>query len=129
MVTHGHVSFRLRVRALTMPSERGWWLGSALRQCKPMSSVRRSHHRKPWPATTLDADEQSELALKLRYGIGLEQLVGEADAQAIRRHLPRPSARRVLEQPPEQRPSDPVVLAAAVRRFGRGYGLGRMWRR
>jgi hypothetical protein len=94
-----------------------------------MSSVRRSHRRKPWPATTLDADEQSELALRLRYGIGLEQLVGDAEAPEIRRHLPRPSTPRAPEPPPEEQPSDPAVLAAAVRRFGRGHGLGRTWRR
>jgi hypothetical protein len=93
-----------------------------------MSSVRRSHRRKPWPTTTLDADEQSELALKIRYGIGLEQLVGERDAQEIRRHLPQPIA-RAHELPEPPRPADPGAAAKAIARLGRGHQLGRTWRR
>lgn len=93
-----------------------------------MSSVRRNHHRKPWPTTTLDPDEQSELALKIRYGIGLEQLVGERDAHAIRRTLPRPPT-RMHEPPAPLRPPDPDAEAKAIARLGRGYQLGRTWRR
>lgn len=62
------------------------------------------HRRRPseYPHTTLDEDEQSELALKIRYGIGLDHLVGEQAAAETRRGLPVRAA-----QPPAPAP-DPV---------------------
>jgi hypothetical protein len=66
--------------------------------------------------TTLDDDEQDELALKLRFGVGLELLVGARAAAAIRAGLPaRPPARQI-EQPElgPARPDHEICARAAA---------------
>jgi hypothetical protein len=50
--------------------------------------MRRKHRARGPQHTTLDAHEQDELATKLRFGVGLEQLVGERLASELRVHLP-----------------------------------------
>lgn len=75
---------------------------------------------KPHPATTLDADEQAELALKIRYGIGLEQLMGEVGAREVRAttRLPAPAHKRQTEPAtapsPEPARSDDEIRARAA---------------
>ena len=88
--------------------------------------------RRRRPTTELWPEEQDELATKLRYGIGLEQLVGECDAAAIRRRSQpvseirhRPRGENVVE--PEL-PRDGHEEERAVQRLGRGHRLGRGWR-
>lgn len=67
--------------------------------------------------------------MKLRYGIGLEQLLPAHDAAQVKANLPRSRWHRspvaVVEPPP-----DPTAkaTAAAIARLGRGHGLGRGWR-
>lgn len=82
--------------------------------------------------TDLWPEEQDELATKLRYGIGLEQIVGEREAEVIRRHPPpvseiraRTRSEHAVEQ---QRPRDGHEEERAVKRLGRGHRLGRGWR-
>jgi hypothetical protein len=86
------------------------------------------------PPTTLDYDEQSELAAKVLYAIGLEQLVGDDDAALIRwerapapiRRGPRPQLRRELPHPP--RADHRIRERAAALGLGagrRGQWLGR----
>lgn len=108
-----------------------------------MTTHARRRRRQATPAEPLWPDEQDELVTKLRFGIGLEQLVGEGAAADIKRSLPRSrlgaGARR------ERSPSPPEALvgalhdrvhdeagpsraARAVARLGRGHGLGRGWR-
>jgi hypothetical protein len=97
-----------------------------------MSSVRRSHRRQPHPETTLDPDEQAELATKLRYAIGLEQLVGEQEAALIRWESAPPSMRRgprpVREDPYPPR-SDDQVRARAAKLGITGAGKRGQWLR
>lgn len=79
--------------------------------------ARRRVHR----LTTLDPDEQSELAVKLRYGIGLEQLVGENDAALIRWEMAPIGMRR--ERPPERALAYPPRSDEQVRRRAAALGI------
>jgi hypothetical protein len=76
---------------------------------------------------SLDYDEQEELAVKVRYGLVRAQLEAMADsAPAV---LPERPPVKPRAYPPGPPAGSEAAIAAAVRRFGRGYGLGRMWRR
>lgn len=80
------------------------------------------------PTSSLWPEEQDELATKLRYGIGLEQLIGDGPAQEIRARLPLPrSVMPEQEEPKREQPTDPDAGAKAIGRLGRGHGLGRRW--
>lgn len=73
----------------------------------------------------LDYDEQEELAIKVRYGIGRAQL--DAIAASAPDPLPeRPPIRDRAYPPGPPRGSD-EARRAAVQRLGRGHGLGRRW--
>lgn len=88
--------------------------------------------RRVWTATTLDFDEQAELAAKVRYAIGLELLVGEHAAARIRWELAPPPLRR--DPPPPPRPlaypprSDDQVRARAAA-LGLSAGARGQWLR
>lgn len=84
--------------------------------------------RRRHAGSTLDSDEQSELALKLRFGIGLQQLVGEREAAAIRALGVRPPHARPIRQPePDPVPDDGTHARAAV--MGVGAGRRGQWLR
>lgn len=75
----------------------------------------------------LDYDEQQELAVKVRYGIGRAQLdVIAASAPAV---LPEYPPVRDRAYPPGPPAGSDAARRAAVQRLGRGHQLGRTWRR
>ncbi len=88
--------------------------------------------RRVHPPTTLDHDEQAELAVKIKYGIGLEQLVGEQEAALIRWERAPPAMRRgprpVVEDPYPPR-SDDQVRARAAKLGITGSGRRGQWLR
>lgn len=76
---------------------------------------------------SLDYDEQEELAVKVRHGIGRALLDAiAASAPAVMPEYPPVRERTYQPRPP---PGSESAIAAAVRRLGRGHGLGRTWRR
>lgn len=75
----------------------------------PTHARRRVH-----PHTTLDADEQSELALKIRFGIGLEQLVGATAAAETRKLGMKPREHRRPHPAPVPREPDAGTHARAA---------------
>ncbi len=86
-------------------------------------NARRRHRRKPHPETTLDPEEQDELAVKLRYGIGLEALLGERLASEARSGLP---ARRGPDwSPPEPAPPSRPDAEIRARAAALGVTAGR----
>lgn len=76
----------------------------------------------------LDEDEQYELAVKVRLGIGAAQLDAIADT-ALALTEPRSPVVPPREQAPRLRPGSKEAVHGAVQRLGRGYGMGRTWRR
>lgn len=86
--------------------------------------VRRGHRRSGRPETTLDPDEQDELALKLRYSVGLEQLLSVPDAAAVRA-LGIVSARPNAPSPPPPQPDEGTRARAAA--LGLGAGARGRW--
>lgn len=78
--------------------------------------------------TTLDENEQGELAVKVRYGIGLEVLLGEHGAARSRRLPLQRSAITKRPKPPiVERPADQVRARAAE--LGLGAGARGQWLR
>ena len=81
--------------------------------------------------STLDDDEQAELALKVRYNIGIEALVGEAEAERLRRLPLGPAAtrwhRREEPERPVREPDDGTRSRAAA--LGVGAGRRGQWLR
>lgn len=75
----------------------------------------------------LDYDEQEELAVKVRYGILRAQL--EALAESAPAVLPERPPVRPRACPPGPPAGSEAARQAAIRRLGRGYHLGRSWRR
>jgi hypothetical protein len=75
----------------------------------------------------LDYDEQEELAIKVRYGIGRAQL--DAIAASALAVLPEYPPIRDRPYPPGPPAGSEAARAAAVHRLGRGHQLGRTWRR
>lgn len=76
---------------------------------------------------TLDYDEQEELAIKVRYGIGRAQL--DAIAASAPEVIPERPPIRDRAYPPGPPAGSDAARCAAVHRLGRGHGLGRTWRR
>lgn len=76
---------------------------------------------------TLDYDEQEELAVKVRYGIGAAQL--DAIAASAPAVLPEYTPVRERAYPPGPPPGSDAARRAAIARLGRGHQLGRTWRR
>lgn len=75
----------------------------------------------------LDYDEQEELAIKVRYGIGRAQL--DAIAASAPAVLPAYPPIRERAFPPSPPPGSEAAQRAAIQRLGRGHMLGRSWRR
>lgn len=75
----------------------------------------------------IDPDEQEELAVKVRWGIGREQL--EQLAATAPDALPEYPPVRDRAYPPGPRAGSEAARRAAVQRLGRGHHLGRTWRR
>lgn len=73
----------------------------------------------------LDYDEQEELAIKIRYGIGREQL--DALAASASGELPHREPIQAREVTPSPPAGSDDARRAAVQRLGRGHGLGRRW--
>lgn len=84
----------------------------------PMTTHARRRRGHPW--TTLDADEQDELAVKLRFGIGLELLLGPAlAAEAREATASRPRS------PPLLQAERPLLRSAAtIRARASALGVG-----
>lgn len=76
---------------------------------------------------SLDYDEQEELAVKVRYGIGRAQL--DAIAASAPAVLPEYPPIRERAYPPGPPSGSDAARRAAVQRLGRGHQLGRTWRR
>lgn len=76
---------------------------------------------------SLDYDEQAELSVKVRYGLVRAQL--EALADSAPEVLPERPPVPPRAYPPGPPAGSEAARAAAVQRLGRGYGLGRTWRR
>lgn len=76
---------------------------------------------------TLDYDEQEELAVKVRYGIGRAQL--DAIAASAPEVIPERPPVRDRAFPPGPPAGTDDARRAAVQRLGRGHQLGRTWRR
>ena len=76
---------------------------------------------------TLDYDEQEELAVKVRHGIGRAQL--DAIAASAPAVLPEYPPIRERAYPPGPPTGSDAARRAAVQRLGRGHQLGRTWRR
>lgn len=75
----------------------------------------------------LDYDEQDELAVKVRYGIGRAQL--DAIAASAPAVLPEYPPVRDRVYPPGPPTGSDAARRAAYQRLGRGHQLGRTWRR
>lgn len=75
----------------------------------------------------LDYDEQEELAVKVRYGVGRARL--DAIAASAPAELPVYPPVRERAYPPGPPAGSEAAINAAVKRLGRGYHLGRSWRR
>lgn len=75
----------------------------------------------------LDYDEQEELAVKARYGIGRAQL--DAIAATAPNPLPEYPPIRERAYPPGPPSGSEAARRAAIQRLGRGHMLGRTWRR
>lgn len=75
----------------------------------------------------LDYDEQEELAVKVRYGLLRAHL--DAIAESAPAVLPDRPPVRDRAYPPGPPMGSDAARSAAVRRLGRGHGLGRTWRR
>lgn len=77
----------------------------------------------------LDYDDQEELAVKVRYGVGgvrelIEALIASAPAELTERPPIRERA-----YPPGPPAGSEAARRAAIARLGRGHQLGRTWRR
>lgn len=83
--------------------------------------------RRPWPETDLLPEEQSELALKIRYGIGLAQLVGPSAAALLHRRAP--ASARAPWQPAEPPPEPTEHAHAKAAALGLGAGRRGQWLR
>lgn len=78
----------------------------------------------------LDADEQAELGVKVRYGVGAAQLeaLAVSGAEVGRgRGIARLPVAGVARKAPRLTPGSAEAQAAAVARLGRGHGMGRRW--
>lgn len=90
-----------------------------------MTTHARKRRGHPW--TTLDADEQDELAVKLRFGIGLELLLGPAlaaEARAVLAGRPVPAPLLQAERPLLRSAANIRARAAAL---GVGAGARGRW--
>lgn len=70
---------------------------------------------------TPDAEEQEELALKIRYGIGVSELLASSASEAAQEASGERGAA------PAAGPGSAAARRWAVQRLGRGHGLGRRW--
>lgn len=80
--------------------------------------------------TTLDPTEQSELALKLRYGIGLEQLLGSEARAAMAGRSERSRSARALRrriEPETTLTDDQIRAKAAAVGVGPGFTARSRW--
>lgn len=77
----------------------------------------------------LDAAEQDELAIKIKYGV-LDEIFDRLAASAPEELPTWPEVPARLGPPPARRPAPATEAArrAAVQRLGRGHRLGRGWR-
>lgn len=78
---------------------------------------------------SLDYDEQEELAVKVRYGVGGIRDQLDAIAASAPAVLPDRPPVRDRAFPPGPPIGSDAARRAAVSRLGRGYRLGRSWRR
>lgn len=88
---------------------------------------RRNHHRKPEHPPELDAEEQSELVLKLRYGIGLEQLADARTAAEMRAAQRAPRVVDPVASSPEPPPRPDHEIRARAAALGVTSGRRGQW--